>query len=430
MGFVTDLRRVLRVSGFRRLFGVRLTSQCADGVFQVALASYVLFSPERAPTAGAIAAAFAALLLPFSLLGPFVGVFLDRWSRRRTLIVSNLVRVGVLIVVAVLVGADRIGVWFFLLVLAALSVNRFLLAGLSAALPHVVADDELVMANAVSPTCGTLAYIVGAGIGGGVHAVAGDVTVVGLGALGYGLASLAATTLPFLGPDQRRRVPGTLGKAVVHVVRGLMDGLHNIPRPAALGLAAIGAHRFFYGISTVAAILLFRNYFPSGGAGDLLGLGLVVGASGLGYGVAALVTPIVTRLLRPQAWSCLLLLAAGVLELMPTGLYTRWALIVAGFGLGVASQGVKICTDTLVQLHVADRYRGRVFSLYDMLFNVVFVAAAATAAVVLPASGKSYPVLIGCAAGYLLAAGGYWWLDRARVPGQRLDAAARASTTG
>jgi hypothetical protein len=237
------------------------------------------------------------------------------------------------------------------------------------------------------------------------------------------LASAAATSLPFLGPDQRRQVPSAVWRAIAHVVRGLIDGVRHIPRPAALGLGAIGAHRFFYGIATVSAVLLFRNYFPAGDHGDLIGLGLVVGASGLGYGVAALITPIATRRLRPQTWSCLLLVFAGVVEVVPTGLYTRWALIAAGFGLGIASQGVKICTDTLVQRHVADRYRGRVFSLYDMLFNVVFVAAAGAAALVLPASGKSYPVLFACGLGYLAAAVCYWVLDHVRAarPAPALD---------
>ena len=78
-----------------------MSSQLTDGVFQVALASYVVFSPERAPGPGAIAAALAVVLLPFSVLGPFVGVFLDRWSRRQVLAWSNFVRVGLVAVLAV-----------------------------------------------------------------------------------------------------------------------------------------------------------------------------------------------------------------------------------------------------------------------------------------------------------------------------------------
>ena len=100
---VTALRHLvhlLRGTWFRRLFAVRIASQLTDGVFQVALASYVVFSPERAPGPGAIAAALAVVLLPFSVLGPFVGVLLDRWSRRQVLAWSNFVRVGLVAVLA------------------------------------------------------------------------------------------------------------------------------------------------------------------------------------------------------------------------------------------------------------------------------------------------------------------------------------------
>ena len=83
MRAIRDLRLLLRGRGFRRLFSVRVASQFSDGVFQVALASYVLFSPERQTSPQAIAASFAVVLLPFSVLGPFTGVLIDRWSRRQ-----------------------------------------------------------------------------------------------------------------------------------------------------------------------------------------------------------------------------------------------------------------------------------------------------------------------------------------------------------
>src|SRR6476469_6067445 len=120
MTALRHLRHLLRGRWFRRLFAVRVSSQLTDGVFQVALASYVVFSPAKAPGPGAIASALAVVLLPFSVLGPFVGVL------------------------ALAVHAELRGPVLFGLILACLSVNRFLLAGLSAALPHVVDRDDLI----------------------------------------------------------------------------------------------------------------------------------------------------------------------------------------------------------------------------------------------------------------------------------------------
>ena len=130
MTALRHLVHLLRGRWFRRLFAVRVASQLTDGVFQVALASYVVFSPERQPGPGAIASALAVVLLPFSVLGPFVGVLLDRWSRRQVLAWSNFARVAMVLVLAVAVHADVRGPVLFGLILACLSVNRFLLAGL------------------------------------------------------------------------------------------------------------------------------------------------------------------------------------------------------------------------------------------------------------------------------------------------------------
>jgi len=400
------LVHLLRGTWFRRLFAVRVASQFTDGVFQVALASYVIFSPERQPSPGAIASALAVVLLPFSALGPFVGVLLDRWSRRQVLAWSNFVRVGLVAVLALLIAAEVTGPGLFGVVLVALSVNRFLLAGLSASLPHVVDAEDLVTANALTPTAGTLAFLLGLGIGTGARFVlGGDVGVLVLASLMYGGAGMLALRIPrnLLGPDHDPLRPG-LRAAVVEVARGLGHGLRHLAhrRQAAFGLAAIGAHRFFYGISTVSLILLYRNYFhrPSESDAALAELSVAILVSGLGFLSAAVLTPVVTERFAARTWVLFLLGLAALTQVVPGALYTRPALLVASYFLGLASQGIKICVDTLVQTHVDDEYRGRVFSLYDVLFNVAFVAAAGAAALVLPESGKSYPVLAVCALGY------------------------------
>jgi predicted MFS family arabinose efflux permease len=87
---------------------------------------------------------------------------------------------------------------------------------------------------------------------------------------------------------------------------------------------------------------------------------------------------------------------------VPGALFTEPAVLVAAYVLGLCAQGIKICVDTLVQESVDDSFRGRVFAIYDVIFNVSFVAAAAVGALVLPLTGKSYAVLVAIAAGYAL----------------------------
>jgi MFS family permease len=418
---LAHLRRLLRGAWFRRLFAVRLASQLTDGVFQVAIASYALFAQDR-PSAAAIAAALAVVLLPFSVLGPFAGVLLDRWSRRQVLVWANLSRVGIVAAVAAVVAADLPQPVFYGVVLGCLSVNRFLLAGLSAALPHTVERSDLVTANALTPTSGTLAFVAGLGVGGVVRASAGghltgELRVLLVAAALYGVAGALALRIPrdLLGPDFDPDRPA-VRDAVRNVVRGLADGLRHLrERPAAASaLAVVGSQRYWFGIASVSLVLLFRNYFhgPHEADAAFADLSRAAMVGGAGFLAAALLTPSATERWRPQAWAVALLVGAGVVQVFPGCLYTRAGLDVTVFALGLAAQGVKIVADTVVQAGVDDAFRGRVFSLYDVLFNVTFVAAAATAAVLLPRDGRSVPVLLLMSAGYLSTALGYALADR------------------
>ena len=405
------LREVVGGADFRSLMGVRVCGQFADGMVQAALFSAVFFTPERATSAGQAAAGFATLLLPYSLVGPFAGVFLDRWRRQRILLAGNLVRAALLVVFAVLLALlgptspPVVG-----LALLVVSVNRFILSGLSAALPHVVADRLLVTANSFSTTGGAGAAAVGGATAVALRLVLGDDDVGAsrtalLAATVYVVAGvLAARIVPaLLGPDDpplHVRLRSALGA----VARGVADGARHVHErgPAARGLAAISAHRFFYGLSFVATLLLYTDQGAIGRG--FAGLGQVVVVSVAGGLLAALVTPAATRRMGTQRWIVLVFACAAVVEIA-FGLPFRHApLLVAAFILGFAAQASKICVDTLLQESVEDDYRGRVFSFYDTVFNISFVSAAAAAAVLLPADGKSVLVTCLIAAGYALTA--------------------------
>lgn len=416
MSYASDLRLVLKGRDFRRLFATRLVSALSDGVFQVGVAGYVLFSPEQEATAAEAAATAAVLLLPYSVLGPFAGVFIDRWRRRQILVYAPLIRAVALVCTAALLVYTHGGAPFLLAALVVLGVNRFFLSALSAGLPHVVGRDELITANAVSVTSGTMAAFAGAGVGYLLRLVFGadrhgTALVLVSAAVAYVVTSAIATTLgrDLLGPELRVARPETR-EAVRRVLRGLADGARHVRerRSAALALGAIGVHRFLYGITTIMTVLLFRNYFTDSAQAGMGGFALAVVVSGVGYFLAAVITPIVTERIRKEVWITAQLAFAAVAEVALAAPFSPVPFIVGGFVLGIAAQGVKLCVDTIVQTTIADAYRGRVFSFYDMIFNGLYVAGFAVAAAILPPTGKSYAALavIGC--GYALGAAGYW----------------------
>ena len=143
-----DLRSVLAERDFRRLFAVRLTSQAGDGIVTAGVGTYVFFNASSFPSPAAAASAFTVLYLPYSLIGPFAGVLIDRWSRRQILLVSALLRSVFVVATAAIMASGNRGVPLYVAVLLVLGVNRFFLASLSASLPHVVATTKTERSSA------------------------------------------------------------------------------------------------------------------------------------------------------------------------------------------------------------------------------------------------------------------------------------------
>ncbi|MER5524980.1 MFS transporter [Streptomyces sp. NPDC002677] len=401
MPVVRDLRVLLRLRDFRRLLTVRLLSQGADGVYQVALAAYVVFSPEKQTSPGAIASAMAVLLLPYSLVGPFAGVLLDRWRRRQVFLHGNLLRALLAAVTAVLM-ASHVPDWlFYVSALCVTAVNRFVLSGLSAALPRVVDPERLVLANSLSPTAGTLAATAGGGLAFAVRLLASDsdAAVVLLGAALYLSAALTSLTMApgLLGPDRHPAQP-SLGTAVITTARDLLEAIRHLAAPqrreAVWALLSMTVMRFCYGALLVLVLMLCR-YALSSDPDDGLGLlGLALGISGAGFFAAAVVTPWAAGRLGPGRWIVVCAASAAVLEPALGLPFTMVPMLVAAFVLGLITQGAKIATDTIVQSSVDDGFRGRIFSVYDVLFNVAFVGAAGVAALMLPPDGRSAALVI------------------------------------
>jgi MFS family permease len=424
MEFVRSLRQLWRHRYFRRLLAVRVVIQSCDGVLQVALAGYVLFSPERQPDAASIALVLAITLLPFSILGPFVGVVIDRVSRRQVLIFCNLLRAAVIFALAVLVatGLRTPGVetLIYAAVLVAMSLSRFVLAALSASLPHTIDAGEYMVANSVVPTVGPAGLLIGAGVATSLRLILGQVMpdyranaiLFIVAAVGFVVSAGLTLLIPRrqLGPD------GTATTRAREVVSTLIEALAHLrsQRAAGIGLLTIAAHRLIHGIVLVAMILVFRNYFHSLEQVDaaIADLGLLVIITGVGFTFASVVTPPMSALLGLRSTMIICLLASGVFQVVPGAIYAKVPLMVAAFLLGLTAQCIKICVDTLVQAHVADEFKGRVFVLYDIIFNVALVVAAVIAAMILPASGKSVIILIVMAICYLLIGLGFALVSR------------------
>ncbi|HLR97141.1 MAG TPA: hypothetical protein VK053_21650 [Jiangellaceae bacterium] len=424
MRVLHELRTLARSRGFRLLLAIRLTSQSGDGLFAVGLATLFIFSPQGLDTAGAVAGALAALLLPFTVIGPWAGVLLDRWRRRQVLVVGNLVRVGLGAAIVVLMLTRGVGTAVLVLALVAVSVNRFLLAGLSAALPRVVEASMLTTANSVTPSLGSLA----SGAGGAIGLLLGwllpsgmvqDVAAVGLAAGAFGAAALVASRFGAdeIGPaGHGETMP--LVRELRRVGRGLVAGARYVHARGTPGraLLVMSAHRLLYGVTLIASLLMSRNLFTDPGSeGGLAVFSSVLLASGAGFAGAVVLTPLLSpRLGGVHRWIVCCLVVAASSQALLWWQVELWVLLVAVALLGLTAQGAKIAVDTIVHRDTSDTFRGRAFTLYDALYNAGFVVAAVAASVALPDTGASATVFALLTAGYLGCA--LWYGTRAHRP--------------
>ncbi|HXV91812.1 MAG TPA: MFS transporter, partial [Pseudonocardia sp.] len=193
---------------------------------------------------------------------------------------------------------------------------------------------------------------------------------------------------------------------VVAVARGLADGARATARTpsVAASFLALAAHRVSFGLSTLLMLLLFRYAFTGSGPffGGMAGVGQAVVAAAAGLGVAAVVTPLLThRIGRPRTVQLALVVAAAS-QLGIALLLTLPAVLVAAFVLGAAGQVIKLCADAAVQSEAGDEVRGRVFALYDAVFNVGYVLAVGVTALLSPPDGRAPWLLVAAAGVYVI----------------------------
>ncbi|MBZ2197018.1 MFS transporter [Occultella gossypii] len=421
MSVIADLRTVLVHRDFRKLFSVRLVSQCGDGMFQAGLATLFFFSPQNLATAGAVAAAFAVLLLPFTIVGPFAGPLLDRWRRRQVLAVGNAIRVVLGLTLAVLMATQGVGPAVYVLALLTLGVNRFLLAALSAGLPRVVPREQLLMANTLTPTLGAVSAVAGAGLGFGIGWLvpAGpgkDGLVLATAAVLFGCAALLALRMgpDLLGPTRAARTRGgfeAFSADVRATLRDLVDGAGYLirRRTPGMALAVMALHRFLYGLNFIALILISRNLLsePTDAGAGLAMFAVLTSISFAGNGLAIVATPIAHERMSPSTWIVVCLGLGAVSQILMAAAPEFAVIAAAAVLMGLAVQGAKIAVDTIVQRDTHDSFRGRAFSLYDMLYNAAFAGAAALAAAALPDTGWSRPVFAALAVAYVVIAVAY-----------------------
>jgi MFS family permease len=391
---VRDRARVVLASrDFRLLLGARMISQFGDGIFQAFLVNRIVFLSTEEGTAASVAKAFALLVIPFSLIGPMSGVIIDRWSRRAILTVTALIRAvaALLLLLAAHSGSD---VPLYLLSLVVVSLNRFFLTTAGAVTPSLVPDEHLLIGNSLSAATGTVVTFAGLITGTQIADVIGNRGLLGVTLVCWPIAAVLSSRI------RNRLLPhrpdAALHQEIRRVVGELVRGARRLAAtPPALGsIVSISFDQLLIGLITVLSVVVFKNEFQQGVAsyGRIVavgGVGVLIGSATVGWFDG--------RLEKARIMSLAFALAGGACLLGSIRIVGPTMLLIS-FTLGLTYPWRKVPADTMVQHSIPDRYRGRVFALYDMAFALPRPIAAALAIVLIPqVSARSLVALIGLA---------------------------------
>ena len=363
---------------FKLLLSGQYLAQAADGLAQAAFAEVLVLEPFDQGTPGRILQLLALTLLPYSLIAPFLGVFVDRWSRRKLLVGTNVIRGIFLVSLPVWASAlpDDYGLYAGVLVL--LGFGRLFLVTKGAVLPAVLHEHHLLRGNSVSAGGGMIFALAGGVIGviavgafdaDGAFVVAGVVYVVS----SLLMRLLGESYNPAHGPDE------ALGEAAKRVVGELREGLTAISSRVAAKLPLLGIFllRTIGFLVAIGAILVIKSEFPEEAdrAGRLNFAALALGAAGVGAFVGAVTAPFLGRRYTKPQLILVGFVISGVGIVALGGISARAAVLGLTFSGGYGGFITKIAVDAQLQEVLPDRYRGRAFALYDILYNLATVVA-------------------------------------------------------
>jgi MFS family permease len=413
-------RAALASRDFRRLLLARLLSQFADGLFQAFLVDRLVFlSPESQSTAIGVTKAFAVLVIPFSVLGPLAGVFIDRWSRRGILVRTPLVRAAA---TALLLPFGHANWVLYALALIVVSADRFFLTTAGAVMPVLVPDEDLLVGNALNTTVGTTITFVGLLAGTQLADVVHPAGLLMATVVAWPVASILAARIS--NPLQAVRPDSPLRREMGRVARGLVHGVRRLgATPAALGsVVSITVDQILVGVVIVLSLVVFKEEFKQGVAS----YGRIVGAGGLGVLLGATTVGWLEHRMRKTAIVGMAFALAGLVTVSASLKLGAPEALAVSFVLGLTFPWRKIPADTIVQESIPDRYRGRVFALYDVGFSMARVLAAFITALVLHVLSVGTMVLL---VGLVYLAWTPvlgWWVRRSRWVTVRFYAGGRA----
>ena len=365
------IRQLLRRNpNFRRLWIAQLVSFLGD--WFNTLAVYDLVSELSGGSGQALALVLVARFLPTLVFSAAAGVVADRVSRRKILIVSDVLRALVVLGFLLVRDSSQVGLVYVLTALQ-LSLSAFFQPARDAAVPTITTREELLPANALSGISWSAMLTLGAALGGLVTHGLGRNAAFVIDALSYLFSAwmVRGVRIPERQPPSSRTpVSDSTATRQPRLTLSALTGAADIAEGAAYVwrhpiVAWLLSIKLGWGLGGGVLLLLVifgeRVFVPPGGA---LGVGILYAARGLGSGIGPLLARRFGGDSPPSMRRSILVafLCAGCFYIGFSYAPNLPLAVIALLGAHVGGSILWVFSTTLLQMAVPDRFRGRVFA--------------------------------------------------------------------
>ncbi len=371
-------------SGLARLIQVHAFSSAGDAAVAIGLAGTVFFSAASGDAARSSVLLFLLLtMLPFSLVAPFIGPLLDRFSRgRRWSIGATLAARGFLCwVLASAVTEDSS--WLFPEALGVLVLSKAYLVTRSAAAPRLLPRQlTLVKANGRLSLAGVVGAVVAGVLAGGAAKLGGSAWALRVAFAMFVIGAILAVLLPPQVDSAKGEEPAPLSGRI----KGAGGRLH-ISGEVVSALRANTGLRWLSGFLTIFLAFLMRIHpFPGWEDRTTLLLALVVGAAGVGNALGTVMGSVL-KIASPRVVVLATLLIDAAMAVIAAVFFNLLTAVAVGLVAGICQQLGKLSLDSLIQNAVPEGRRTSVFGRSETLLQLSWVIGGIVA-VIVPVDAK------------------------------------------
>ncbi len=365
-----SLLRVLKNRNFLALWIGQIISQFGDRLAQMALIGLYLKQTAGISLSHSVPVMrnlFFFSTLPILLFSPVAGVYVDRWSRKKTLIAADLLRAGLVLLIPLLAGYTD-GMWsIYGVIFLVFTVTCFFSPAKSAIIPNLVKKRELLAANSLSNITRLIAMIGGVTAGGIIVAWTGTKMSFYLDSLSFLLSGLAILAIRI----KEDPPPEESKDGIRRVAKELVAGLNFIRKKKRVKFVATSLF-ILMGASGIGYLLLTVFVTKALNLGTI-GLSVLATFLGIGMLAGSLIYGHFGEQIEREKVIVGGTLVCGVCAVLLGGSRSLFLLSLGVSIIGFIASPIMIAAYTLTQELTPDRIRGRVFSALEVIINSSFL---------------------------------------------------------